>query len=473
MIKDKNKYKILVVEDNPGDYLLIEDYLNEQITAPEITHVKNFASAKNLLEKDKHEYHVILLDLTLPDKSGKELITEVNLLGPACPVIVLTGYTDIAFSIQSLSLGIADYLLKDDITASSIYKSIIYNIERKKTNLKLRESEQRYSNLFHLSPQPMWLYDPVTLGFIQVNEAALSLYGYSEKEFIAMTILDLRPEEDRNKIDQSNQNNSIGNDTVYRGRFRHVKKSGEILEMEIYRNPITLNDKVYIFIIAIDVTEKILFDHKITKAIIKTQEDERYEIGSELHDNVCQLLATSLMSLGMMKDTLPTAAALSWYDRSREYIMLATEEIRNLSHQLAPAFFEDATLEDSFTMLLKSFNIDDKFKIHLFFNNAAKEYVIPTDIHLNLYRILQEQLLNILKYSKATDIIVDMILVANNLKMRIKDNGVGFDTSLRKEGIGLANIKRRCELFFGDLEIISSPGNGCDIVITIPMQLSK
>ncbi|MEO7048603.1 MAG: response regulator [Ferruginibacter sp.] len=471
-MKDKNKYKILVVEDNPGDYMLIEDYLNEQIEVPGITHVKNFESARKILEKDKDEYQVILLDLTLPDKSGKELITEINLLSPACPVIILTGYSDVAFSIQSLSLGIADYLLKDDISASSIYKSIIYNIERRKTNLKLIESEQRYSNLFHLSPQPMCLYDPATFKFIQVNEAAISLYGYSEKEFLAMTILDIRPEEDRHKTNKPNQNNASTNDKVYKGRFRHLKKSGEILEMDIYRNPITLNDTVYSFIIAIDVTEKTLFDHNITKAIIKTQEDERYEIGGELHDNVCQLLSTSLMSLSMMKNSLP-ASAITWYDRSREYIMLATEEIRNLSHQLAPAFFEGVTLEDSFKMLLKSFNIDQKFKIQLFFNNLAKEYIIPTDLHLNLYRILQEQLRNIFKYAKASDITVDVIVVGDNLKMKIADNGVGFDTSVRKEGIGLANMKRRSELFFGNLEIISSPGNGCEIIIDVPIQLPK
>ena len=139
MQKDKKKYEILVIEDNPGDFTLIEDYLREHIGSPQITHVEKFSEARSLLNSQKTSYDVILLDLSLPDKSGETLIIDINLLCPGCPVIVLTGYENFDFSIKSFSLGVADYLVKDDINASSLYKSIIYNIERKKTNIKLEE----------------------------------------------------------------------------------------------------------------------------------------------------------------------------------------------------------------------------------------------------------------------------------------------------------------------------------------------
>lgn len=467
MTKDNKDYSILVIEDNPGDLTLIEDYLEEQIIAPRITHAKNFAAAKQLLEQ-KEFYDVILLDLSLPDKSGEALITEMNGLCPACPVIVLTGYTDIAFSIKSLSLGIADYLLKEDITATSLYKSILYNIERKKTNIELEESEKRYSNLFHLSPQPMWVYDIETFRFIQVNKAAVEHYGYSQAEFLTMTILDIRPEEERQKIKDFYQKVGVKHEGIINGRFRHSKKSGELMEVEIYSNRVTINDKVYRSVIAIDVTEKIFFEHKLTRAIIKTQEDERYEIGGELHDNVCQILATSLMSLGMLKKSLPSAG-LQFYEQSKEYILMASEEIRKLSHRLAPAFFNNSTLEESFEMLLKAFNVGNKYKISMFFDDEIKKYPIAQDIQLNFYRILQEQLRNIYKYAEATGIEVEVFIEVNNLKMRVFDNGVGFDMHAVKNGIGLANMKRRAELFSGKLIINSSPGNGCEIVVEIPL----
>jgi len=64
-----------------------------------------------------------------------------------------------------------------------LYKSITYAIERRKVISELEESKRRYSNLFHLSPQPMWLYDTETYEFLQVNVAAIEHYGYSEDEF--------------------------------------------------------------------------------------------------------------------------------------------------------------------------------------------------------------------------------------------------------------------------------------------------
>jgi len=468
MIKDKKDYSILVIEDNPGDLILIEDYLEEQIMTPHITQVKNFAAAKLLLDH-KEIYDVILLDLSLPDKSGEALITEINALCPVCPVIVLTGYTDIAFSIKSLSMGMADYLLKEDITATSLYKSILYNIERKKTVAELEESEKRYSNLFHLSPQPMWVFDPETYRFIQVNEAAIKLYGYSKAAFLAMTIMDIRPEEERQKMKDALKKNGKRIEDVITGRFIHSKKSGELMDVEIYSSPITLNDKIYRSVIAIDVTEKVLFEQNMTRAIIKTQEDERYEIGGELHDNVCQILATSQLSLGMLKKSVP-AEALPFHEQTMEYISMASKEIRNLSHRLAPAFFKDSTLAEAFEMLLHSFNTENKYEISLFFDEAAKKYRLAQDIQLNLYRILQEQLRNIFKYANATHIEVDVILHNNDLKMRVLDNGVGFDMHAVKEGIGLANMKRRAELFSGKLIVNSSPGNGCETVLEIPLQ---
>ncbi|MEP6674668.1 MAG: response regulator [Ferruginibacter sp.] len=468
MTKDTKKYQILVIEDNPGDFTLIEDYLEEQIIAPEITRAKNFADARSLLKGCKTKYDVVLLDLSLPDKSGEPLITEISSFCPTYPVIVLTGYTDISFSIKSLSLGISDYLLKEDISSSSLYKSIVYNIERKKTNTKLEESEKKYSNLFHLSPQPMWVYDTETYRFIQVNKAAVEHYGYSEEEFLQLTIMDISAEQDHDKTRDTIKRMSGRKEGMFSGRFRHHKKSKEEMDVDIYSTPITLNDKIYRSVIAIDVTEKILGEHKITRAIIKTQEDERYEIGAELHDNVCQLLASSQMSLSMLQRLLP-ASAEPTFDQSKEYIKMALEEIRNLSHRLAPAFFDDSTLEKSFKILLETFNMEAAYETSLHFDKAIIKSGVERELQLNLYRIVQEQLRNISKYAKATTVSIDVLLHKKKLMMLISDNGIGFDMNTVKKGIGLANMIRRAELFFGKLEIHSSPGNGCEIKVEIPL----
>lgn len=469
MIKDKNNFKILIIEDNSGDFLLIEDYLTEQILAPVIVHATNFSQAASILSKDKTSFDVILLDLTLPDKSRQNLIAEILEISSDCPVIILTGYTDVEFSIESISLGVSDYLLKSDLNATSLYKSIIYCIERKKGIQLLKESEKRYGDLFRLNPQPMWVYDPETYQFIQVNNAAVEHYGYSKEEFLSMTILDIRQEEDISRTKSSIKNHAIDYKSIYKGTFHHVIKSGKLIEVEIYSNVIMIKEKEYRLVIVSDVTEKNLIEHKITRAIIKTQEDERYEIGAELHDNVCQILATSRISLGMLRDSIDPSA-IQMFNQAREYIDLATEEIRNLSHRLAPAFFRDSTLEQAFEILLSTFNAEDKYKISLYYDKAIEKSNVDRDLQLNLYRILQEQLRNILKYANGTNIEVDVIINKNRLKMRIADNGVGFDVNSITGGIGLSNMKRRVELFSGKFNICSFPGNGCEIVIDIPLK---
>lgn len=466
MIKDQNKFKILVIEDNPGDLILIKDYLSEQIEQPSVIHCQAFTEAANLLS-DTNQFDVILLDLSLPDKSGRSLVVDILKLAGEVPVIILTGYIGVDFSIQSISLGVSDYLIKDDLSPTALYKSITYCIERKKSILLLKESEKRYSDLFRLNPQPMWVYDPQTYKFVQVNKAAIDHYGYSEEEFLSMSIMDIRPKKYYGEVIAAAAKDYPGG--IFKGKFIHFKKSGERIEVEIFSNFIMVNNKEYKLVIANDITEKTLIEHQITRAIIKTQEDERYEIGAELHDNVCQILATSRISLGMLKESLNPEAD-QMFAQCREYIDLAMEEIRNLSHRLAPAFFNDSSLEQAFGILFRTFNIEDKYKIHLFIDKKIEKSSMDRELQLNLYRILQEQLRNILKYAKGENIEVDLILNNNKLKMRIADDGIGFDKNSVKQGIGLANMKRRVELFFGNFQIYTSPGNGCELSIEIPLK---
>ena len=469
MIKDKKAYHILVIEDNPGDFMLVEEFITEYIYQPVICHAQNFKEALEELTKEGNHFDVVLMDLTLPDKGGEELVMEITRFLPQCPVLILTGYADIEFSIQSIARGISDYLLKDDLNASILYKSIIYAIERKKNNALIEYSEKRYSDLFHLSPQPMWVYDLETLKFLQVNKAAVDHYGYTEEEFLSMTILEIRPKEQIVKIlaalelERSNKEQK-----GFVGSYTHQKKTGELISVEVYSTRIEINERQCFSVIAVDVSERNEYEHKITKAIIKTQEEERYEIGGELHDNVCQILATSMISLGMMKKYIePTAE--QWFNNTKEYINMASDEIRNLSHRLAPAFFEDSNFEVAIEVLLNSFNAAEQYEIEIQFDNKINELNLSLDLQLNLYRIVQEQLRNIMKYAKASKITLNFSVVDDMLNLKLTDDGVGFVTDKSKSGIGMANMKRRAELFSGTFFIDSSPGNGCTMTVKVPI----
>ena len=139
---DQGYFSILVVEDNPGDFALVEDFLLEQMVAPRISHARSFKEAKAVLSRS-NTFEVILLDLSLPDKTGSDLISEMIGISNNASVIVLTGYADFDFGVRSIAQGVSDYVLKDELTSLTLYKTILYSLERRKIVASLEESERR------------------------------------------------------------------------------------------------------------------------------------------------------------------------------------------------------------------------------------------------------------------------------------------------------------------------------------------
>ncbi len=466
MNKDKKPYRILVVEDNPGDFLLIEDYIHEQFSRPEITEITTYAAAASKISHAAEEIDVILLDLSLPDKMGAELITSILEIADTIPVVILTGFSDIEFSTRSITQGISDYLVKDDLNGALLYKSIIYAIERKRNLLQIQESEKRYSLLFNLSPQPMWVYDVHTLRFESVNKAAIDHYGYSEEEFKNLTLPQLLASENEEIISSLLDKRHQLTEGICKDEVKHKLKSGTIIDVEVFTSALPVKQHRYRNAIAVDVTERNEFEERETRAIIKTQEEERYEIGGELHDNVCQLLATSLMSLRMLEKS-KNEDFKEYFDSTYRYVNMAIEEIRNLSHRLAPAFFDDSTFEEVIGSLIESFNLTGKFKIEMDYDKQLSLRNMNKGVQLNLYRILQEQLRNISKYSKASIIKLSLKLKNKKMIMTISDNGIGFEPKKVRNGIGLSNMRRRAELYGGSFGLDAAPGKGCCIEVSI------
>lgn len=319
MQKDAKIYHILVVEDNPGDYLLVEDYLDELLVTPTLIKAESFKEAHEILTDRQVAIDVILLDLSLPDRRGEALIRDVKAVSGNAPLIILTGYTDENFAIKSLSIGATDYLLKDELNATALYKSIVYSIERCKILGNLKDSEQRYADLFHFSPQPMWVYDVETLRFLDVNEAAILSYGYSYQEFLSMSIRDIRPKEDIPLLQQTLMRPSKQEEVFFRGEFRHLKKNGEIIYVDLRSSSIVYNSRAAKIILSNDVTA-----NKIHLTAIEQQNEKLKEI-AWLQSHVVRAPLARMMGLThlLIDDELPEP-------EYREYL----NEILNSAHEL-------------------------------------------------------------------------------------------------------------------------------------------
>ncbi len=272
MTKDKRHFNILVVEDNIGDFTLIEDYLEEYFLAPNVQRAVSFKEAKQYFT-NRIKLDLVLLDLTLPDKSGEELILDILNLDRKIPFIVLTGYTDINFAVKSMSLGISDYLLKDELSAITLYKSIIYCVERHKALVLLQESEKRYSDLFHLSPLPKWVVDLETGHFLDVNQSSTYHFGYSFEEFLEMKQTDLLAKDSADPALDPFYSMKIDSELL-QDYTRYQKKNGTIVYVDV-----TASERLFKFkgraaqmVVASDVTEKLKHVNAIEEQNIKLRE---------------------------------------------------------------------------------------------------------------------------------------------------------------------------------------------------------
>ena len=146
MNKEIKLYRILVVEDNPGDYVLLEQYLQlSQLPIETIIHAANMAAA-TALAKD-NVFDIVMLDLTLPDSTGVASVITLNQLLPKTPIVVFSGLSTIEIAMESISLGAQDYLIKGEFDERLLAKSVQYSIERKRTKEELAEQQIKQQKL--------------------------------------------------------------------------------------------------------------------------------------------------------------------------------------------------------------------------------------------------------------------------------------------------------------------------------------
>lgn len=216
-----------------------------------------------------------------------------------------------------------------------------------------------------------------------------------------------------------------------------------------------------------DITAIKLEEKRVAEAVLNAQEEERKIIGGELHDNINQILATSVLHLGILHEQANHPAKVREIVRiTKGHTMKAIDELRKLSHELSPVSLDDTDLEEYMCDLLSSFNADGQFEIG--FNLAADlRGSLSDEMQLHFYRILQEQLKNIRKHADADKIIINMSMQEHIVELVIADNGKGFDPLKPSKGIGLANIKRRAHAMGGCVKVQSSPGKGCQLRVKV------
>ncbi|MCK5781123.1 MAG: hypothetical protein KAH10_00900 [Flavobacteriales bacterium] len=201
--------------------------------------------------------------------------------------------------------------------------------------------------------------------------------------------------------------------------------------------------------------EKNQFQETLMTSIIRAQDDEKTSIGRELHDNINGLMMIAKLNIQRINDN--TTDALKSLDE-------AMHQTRNLSHGLSFSTLETYGLDYTISQYLKRIENNADLNIKFEYNVINDP---DLDISKQLFRILQEAVMNVNKYAKANNLRVEVTTMNDKLTMRIEDDGIGFDIDKNKNGIGLHNMELRAKSISSSLTISSKIAKGTSILVTI------
>ncbi|HEY1111960.1 MAG TPA: PAS domain S-box protein [Chitinophagaceae bacterium] len=259
----------------------------------------------------------------------------------------------------------------------------------------------------------------------------------------------------------------------------NYKKNGDTYWADVSCQPIfdEAGKLQQFFSIATDITERKRLQedlareqqqrqHKITAATIKAQETERALVGQELHDNVNQVLTTVKLYTELCLSGIGNSEELM--QKSVRLLQESINEIRSLSKRLSAPSLGSIRLKESVKELAEAVSATNRLRIEVDTKGIDK-LDVDQEVHLAVYRILQEHLTNVLKHSEATVLRLIFTVSGGALTLIATDDGKGFDTRQKRTGIGITNMVTRAESLGGTLSLASQPGRGCTLLARFPL----
>jgi two-component system sensor histidine kinase UhpB len=352
--------------------------------------------------------------------------------------------------------------------------------EQLKTEEELNKSNERFYYVSKVTSDAIWDADLETKSIYR-SAAFSRLSGYTADEIspsLDWWFEKIHPE-DQERV-KTKLNGCIDKrydrwEDEYRflcgnGSYRHLHDTGIVLfkNSKPVRMLGAIRDVTENKRLQKQLLEEQLQRHKaISLASIAAQEQEKTNLGRELHDNVNQILLSAKLFMDTARKNPEQTDEL--LEKAIEYQLLALQEIRKLSRSLSTSHLKTVGLKESVSDIVKNMKLLQQLQVEFIFNDKAEEK-LTDDQKLMVFRIIQEQTSNITRHAAASEVQI-MLNVANNMAhLVISDNGKGFDkTAGRSNGIGFANIMSRADAYNGKVNIVSSPGNGCTLELCFPV----
>ena len=246
--------RILHLEDDPADALLVRDVFAEQGLAVESRAVSRKAEFLEALQAES--WDLVLSDYRLPDFNGLDALKFVREKSAVLPFILLTGNIGEQAAIETLKAGATDYVLKSyrERLVPAVRRALNEAAERARllaAEEDLRRSEKQYRFLFQSNPHPMLIFDLDNLRILEANEAAIQHYGYTREEFMAMTLTGLRA-----KAAGQGSRPPVWDVESKCLIWQHQHKNGNTMDMEVVWSPLVFEGRLAALTMTTDVTAR-------------------------------------------------------------------------------------------------------------------------------------------------------------------------------------------------------------------------
>ena len=374
-------------------------------------------------------------------------------------------------------------LIKIEISGQILLHAIVRDItERKIFEKKLRESEEKFRQLFQTSPNIIVISILDDGLIIDINDAGAGILGFEKGEMIGKTSVELgvarfEMREEMKKIINRDKEFYLVEKTLY-------KKNGEPLNCLLSGQLLNIDNKTYLFQTIVDITklkrseEKLmLYQQKLKRLSLElnfAEERERRRIAINLHDHLTQSLAMTKIKLSEIQKEILNQKVRTHLNEAKNYLDESIQNSRKITYELSPPILYELGLTEAIEWLIKQMGTNNKIKT--IYRSALADTFIDNDDRILLYRAINELLNNSIKHSGCSTIFVNLYRKEDKIFAEVGDDGIGFepDKSALKYpgegGFGLFSIRERLEYLNGSIDISSNPGSGTNITLSLSLK---
>lgn len=359
------------------------------------------------------------------------------------------------------------------LALSVIALGFILFMLKRKHNLDLKKSEEKFRTVTEMTSSAMFIYDNAKLLF--VNSGAEALTGYVKADLLTKEIFDIIDPSDREMMRERELGRSGITSVPHRYEIKLVTKAGVVRWVDFTSGWITFQGMPLRLGTAFDITDRKQAEEKLrllASELSLTEERERRRMAVYLHDVIGQTLAMCKIKIRSLQRSPSVADAEKSLNEARELVEQSIRDTQSLTFELCPPILYELRFEAAVEWLAEQMQLQHSISFRVEDDKERKP--LANDFRVILFQAVREIFINVVKHAEAKNVNVVITKFQQNIRIEITDDGIGIDTSKQTHreksgGFGLFNIRERLMYLGGKLEITSLPARGTHVTITAPL----